>query len=58
MHRLPFWAAYKLTAADAYLVLHIVSIRELENLTGLDLLPKLDEKSLKQAVASELWLRN
>jgi hypothetical protein len=37
---------------------HTVSIRELENLTGLDLLPKLDAEALKRAVASELWPRN
>ncbi len=37
---------------------HTVSIRELENLTGLDLLPKLDAEALKRAVASGLWARN
>ena len=46
------------SAADAYLAAHTISIRELETLTGLDLLPKLDAEALKQAVASELWPRN
>lgn len=46
------------SAADAYLAAHTVSIRELETLTGTDLLPKLDVESLKRAVASELWPRN
>jgi DNA/RNA endonuclease G (NUC1) len=46
------------TAADAYLAGHLVSISEVENLTGLDLLPKLDAEALKKAVASELWPRN
>lgn len=45
-------------AAEAYLAAHTVSIREVEHLTGLDLLPKLDAESLKRAVASELWPRN
>ena len=44
-------------AADFSLVGHTVSIRELETLTGLALLPKLDAESLKKAVASELWPR-
>jgi len=45
-------------AADAYLRGHTVSLREIEYLTGVDLLPKLDAESLKKAVASELWPRN
>ena len=43
---------------DAFLVGHAVSIRELETLTGLDLLPKLDVEVLRRAVASELWPGN
>lgn len=31
-----------------------MSVRELETLTKMDLLPKLDAEALKQAVASEL----
>ena len=38
--------------------LHTVSIREVEHLTELDLLPKLDSEALKKAVASQLWPRN
>ena len=45
-------------AADAYLAAHTVSLTEIEHLTGLDLLPKLDAESLKKAVASELWPKN
>jgi DNA/RNA endonuclease G (NUC1) len=45
-------------AADAFLVGHIMTIGEVEQLTGLDLLPKLDAESLKKAVASVLWPRN
>jgi DNA/RNA endonuclease G (NUC1) len=45
-------------AADAFLTGHTVSVREVEHLTGLDLLPRLDAESLKRAVASELWPRN
>ena len=37
---------------------HIGSISEVENLTGVDLLPKLDGEALKRAVASELWPRD
>jgi endonuclease G len=44
--------------ADAFLAGHTVSIREVEQLTGLDLLPKLDAEALKRAVASQLWPRN
>jgi hypothetical protein len=44
--------------ADAYLAGHTTSIREVENLTGLDLLPNLNADDLKKAVASELWPRN
>ncbi len=44
--------------ADTYLAAHTVSIREIENLTGLDLLPNLNADALKRAVASELWPRN
>ena len=36
---------------------HIGSISEVENLTGGELLPRLDGEALKKAVASELWLR-
>ncbi len=46
------------SVADAYLIGHIASISEVENLTGVDLLPKLDGEALKRAVASELWPRN
>jgi len=35
-----------------------VSIIEIENLTGVDRLPKLDGEVLKRAVASKLWPRN
>jgi DNA/RNA endonuclease G (NUC1) len=45
-------------AADAYLAAHTTSVKEIEHLTGLDLLPRLDADSLKRAVASELWPRN
>ncbi len=45
-------------AAEAYLAAHTVSLRDLEQLTGLDLLPRLDRAALKEAVASELWPRN
>jgi len=45
-------------AADAYLSAHTVSLKEIEYLTGFDLLPKLDAENLKKAVASELWPRN
>ncbi len=45
-------------AADAFLAGHTLSIREVESLTGLDLLPQLDTEALKRAVASELWPRN
>ena len=45
-------------AVDAYLVGHLVSISEIENLTGVDLLPNLDGEALKRVVASELWPRN
>jgi DNA/RNA endonuclease G (NUC1) len=37
---------------------HLVSIREIERLTGLDLLARLDRVALKEAVASALWPRN
>jgi hypothetical protein len=36
----------------------LVSIQEIERLTGLNLLPRLDRAALKEAVASELWPRN
>jgi endonuclease G len=45
-------------AADAYLAAHTVSVKEIEHLTGIDLLPKLDAENLKKAVASALWPRN
>ncbi len=45
-------------AADAYLSGHLVSIREVEHETGLDLLPKFDAEALKRAAASEVWPRN
>lgn len=45
-------------AADAYLADHLVSLKDLERLTRLDLLPKLDLEALKHAVANELWPRN
>ena len=44
--------------ADAFLAGHTVSIREVERLTGLNLLPKLDAEALRRTVASELWPRN
>ena len=47
-----------LAAAATFLMGHTVSIRELEQLTGLDLLPNLDADALRRAVASELWPRN
>jgi hypothetical protein len=46
------------SAANAYLAGHTGSISEIENLTGVHLLPKFDGDSLKRAVASELWPRN
>lgn len=45
-------------ASDAYLAAHTVSVKEIEHLTGLDLLPKLGAESMKKTVASELWPRN
>ncbi len=45
-------------ASDAYFAGYTLSILELENLTRLDLLPKLDAEALKRAVASGLWPRN
>lgn len=45
-------------ASDRLQETHLVSIREIEQLTGLDLLPHLDRAALKEAVASELWSRN
>ena len=45
-------------ASDRLLEAHLVSIREIERLTGLNLLPRLDQAALKAAVASELWPRN
>jgi DNA/RNA endonuclease G (NUC1) len=44
--------------ADTFLAAHTVSIREVETLTGIDLLPNLTTEALKRAVASELWRRN
>jgi endonuclease G len=54
-----FLSGPKLTPAeaDAYLAAHTASIREVEALTGLDLLPNLTGDPLKNAVASELWPR-
>ena len=49
--------AHPRAAADAFLSRHTVSIREIENLNGLNLLPTLDAEALKRAVASELWPR-
>ena len=51
-------ATQRSKAADAYLTAHTVSLKEIEHLTGLDVLPKLDAESLKKAVASALWPRN
>lgn len=45
-------------AADAFLAAHTVSVKEIEHLTGLDLLPTLDAEPLKREVARELWARN
>jgi hypothetical protein len=44
--------------ADAFLVAYTASIREVETLTGVDLLPNLTAEALKRAVASELRPRN
>ena len=44
--------------ADTFLAAHTASIREVETLTGVDLLPNLTAEALKRAVASELWPRN
>jgi hypothetical protein len=44
--------------ADTFLAEHTASIREVETLTGVDLLPNLTAEVLKRAVASELWPRN
>jgi len=44
--------------SDRILEAHLVSIRGIERLTGLDLLPQLDRVTLKEAVAPELWPRN
>jgi DNA/RNA endonuclease G (NUC1) len=44
--------------ADTFLAGHTASIREVETLTGVDLLPNLTAEALKRAVASELWPRN
>jgi endonuclease G len=44
--------------ADTFLAGHTASIREVETLTGVDLLPNLTAEPLKRAVASELWPRN
>jgi len=41
-------------ASDRLLEAHLVSIREIERLTGLDLLPRVDQGAVKEAVASEL----
>lgn len=51
-------ATQRSKAADAHLAAHTVSMKEIEHLTGIDLLPKLDAESLKKAMASELWPRN
>ena len=48
----------EIRASDRLLEAHLVSIREIERFTGLDLLPRLDQAALKEAVASELWPRN
>jgi hypothetical protein len=45
-------------ASDRLLEAHLVSIREIERLTRLNLLPRLDRVALKEAAASELWPRN
>lgn len=47
-----------LVLPEKNLAAHTVSIREIERLTGLDLLPRLDRAALKEAVASALWPRN
>ena len=47
-----------MAAADAFLAGHTVSLREVEHLTGLELLPTLEAEGLKKAMASELWPRN
>jgi DNA/RNA endonuclease G (NUC1) len=51
-------AQQRTKAAEAYLTAHTASLRELEQLTGVDLVPKLDVEALKKVVASELWPRN
>jgi DNA/RNA endonuclease G (NUC1) len=55
-----FLSGPKLSPADAdmFLSAHTASIREVENLTGLDLLPNLTAEGLNRAVVSELWPRN
>jgi hypothetical protein len=45
-------------ASDRLLGAHLASIIEIERLTGLGWLPRLDRAALKEAVASELWPRN
>ncbi len=45
-------------AAEEFLAAHTVSVQELENPTGLDLLPKLDAEALTKAVACQLQTRN
>jgi len=44
--------------ADTFLAAHTTSIREVETLTGVNLLPNVTDEGLKSAVASELWPRN
>jgi len=44
-----------LPAIETYLAAHTEIIREVEHVTGLDLLSKLDAEALKKAVVSELW---
>ena len=45
-------------ASDRRLEAQLVSIREIERFTGLDLLPRLKHGALREAVALGLWPRN
>ena len=43
---------------ETSLYAHTASIREVETLTAVDLMPNPTAEALKRAVASELWPRN
>jgi hypothetical protein len=62
---LPHWRDGRppgpLKSAETVLHEHLVSIKEVQELTGLDLLPFMEtglRERLERAVASELWPRN